>query len=618
MTATGSQTPPVPADANRRAPSGYPRDATVHGEFAARAAATPDAIALESDTERLTYRELETRANQLALALAAAGAAPGRCVGICLPRSPTFVIAMLATLKTGAAYVPLDPTLPRERLAFMVADCATPVIVTEPRYADLLPAGSAVIDSMPPPNGGAFTPHTGTALDPAYVMYTSGSTGHPKGVVVPHRGIVRLVHGEFIHFGADEVFLALAPVGFDASTLEIWGALLHGARLAVFTAPHPVPAAIGEAIRRFEVTTLWLTAALFQQVVDIDIEILRPLRQLLSGGDVLSVTHAARVVEQFAHLRFVNGYGPTENTTFTCCHQVVAADLSQASIPIGRPIAHTTVYVVDAHDALVPIGVEGELVTGGDGLALGYLGQPELTAEKFVADPFQAGERVYRTGDRARWRRDGTIEFLGRRDFQVKLRGFRVELEEIDAVLMAHPSVAAAVTTLRRDAPGEERLAAYVVSRLAVPLDEPALRAHLRRRLPEHMIPASFTRLDALPLSSGGKVDRSALPAPAANAAIDASDALAGQVDATVAACWREVLPRTAVGRHTSFLDVGGHSLLAVRFLAALERATGQTIALADFLRQPTIAAVTERLEQPATTQRPAIIAQPRRGGRPR
>ncbi|HEU0054938.1 MAG TPA: amino acid adenylation domain-containing protein, partial [Longimicrobium sp.] len=436
--------------------------ATVDALFAQAAATAPEAVALAWEGGRMTYAELDERANRLAHHLRRAGVAAGTRVGVCLERGPEMVVATLGALKAGGAYVPLDAAYPAERLAFMLADSAVPVLVTESRLAGRLPAHDARVirvddDAAAIAAESSTAIHAGTDSEAAaYVMYTSGSMGRPKGVEVPHRAIVRLVRGQdYVSIDPSDVFLQLAPASFDAATLELWGPLLNGARLALHPAGQPSVESIGRALAEHGVTILWLTAGLFQLVVEERIEVLRGVRQLLAGGDVLSVPHVRRVLAELPATALINGYGPTENTTFTCCHRVVEAPREGESIPIGRPIANTYVRVLDAGMRPAPVGVPGELYAGGAGLALGYLNQPELTAEKFVADPFAPGARLYRTGDRVRWRADGTVEFLGRVDTQVKIRGYRVEPGEIEARLLEHAAVREAAVVVREDTVGD-------------------------------------------------------------------------------------------------------------------------------------------------------------------
>jgi amino acid adenylation domain-containing protein len=453
-------------------PGAYPRASTVHAEFARVAGARPQATALSWDGGTMTYGELHARSSRLANHLRRAGVGPDAPVALLVERGPEAVVALLGILKAGGAYVPVDPRYPAERIRAMLDDCGARVAVAQERVASLLdggPARAVLIDRdadairrEPDADPGVDGGPDGAA----YVLYTSGSTGRPKGVVVPHRAVLRLVRGaDYVRLGDDDVMLQLAPVAFDASTLELWGPLLNGGRLALYPPEPPALESLGAFMGRHGVTTAWLTAGLFHQMADDGLSGLRGLRQLLAGGDVLSVPHVRRVMEAYPELRLVNGYGPTENTTFSCCHPVAPGDLERASVPIGRPIAGSTAYVLDEHLRPVPVDVPGQLHVGGDGLARGYLRAPGLTASRYLPDPFARtpGARMYATGDRARWRPDGTLEFLGRIDQQVKIRGFRIEPGEVESVLDRHPAVAASVVHVREDAPGDRRLVAYVV-----------------------------------------------------------------------------------------------------------------------------------------------------------
>ncbi|HEU4882207.1 MAG TPA: amino acid adenylation domain-containing protein, partial [Longimicrobium sp.] len=553
--------------------------ATVDALFARAAAAAPEAVALAWDGGRMTYAELDERANRLAHHLRRAGVAAGTRVGVCLERGPEMVVATLAALKAGGAYVPLDPAYPAERLAFMLADTAVSVLVTESSLTDRLPAHAARVIQVDAdaaaiaaePADALAAPDTGTDPEaPAYVMYTSGSTGRPKGVEVPHRAIVRLVRGQdYLSIDPSDVFLQLAPASFDAATLELWGPLLNGARLAIHPAGQPSVESIGRALEEHGVTVLWLTAGLFHLVVEERIGVLRGVRQLLAGGDVLSVPHVRRVLAELPETALINGYGPTENTTFTCCHRIGAAE-DGISIPVGRPIANTYVRVLDAGMQPAPMGVPGELYAGGAGLALGYLNRPELTAEKFVADPYLPGARLYRTGDRVRWMADGTLEFMGRVDTQVKIRGFRIELGEIETALRQSPGVRDCTVVVRDEETGGRRLVAYVVGEA----EADALRDRLRLGLPEYMLPSAFVFLDALPLTANGKLDRKALPAPEEDAYARGSyEAPLGEVEAALAEIWSELLGVERVGRRDHFFELGGHSLLAIKLIERMRRA---------------------------------------------
>ena len=452
--------------------TGYPCDLAIPQVFEAQVERTPEAIAVEHGDTTLSYRELNARANRLARRLRTAGVGPDVPVAVCLDRSPELMVALVAILKAGGAYVPLDPEYPAERLAWMMKDTGSPVLLTDSSHAAVLPdGGGAVIrlDTIADEIAGESAANLPSGAGPdhlAYIIYTSGSTGTPKGAAIPHRGVLRLLFGQdYVALGPSQRVLQLAPISFDASTLEVWGALLHGGCCVLFAERVPTAADLAAALARHDVTTLWLTASLFNAVVDEAPAALQGVRQVLTGGEALSVAHIQRAQAALPGTQLIKGYGPTESTTFTCCYPIPRPVGEVPSIPIGRPIAHTQVYVLD--DRLQPVagGVAGELYIGGHGLARGYWNRPALTADRFVPDPFGAepGARLYRTGDRVRWRADGTIEFLGRLDDQVKVRGFRIEPGEIEAALAQHPGVRGVSVVAREDVPGDRRLVAYVV-----------------------------------------------------------------------------------------------------------------------------------------------------------
>jgi amino acid adenylation domain-containing protein len=588
----------------------YPREATIGDLFLSQAARTPEAVALVAQGERLTYRELDARANRLAHYLRCRSVGPEGRVGICLERSVDLVVGLLGILKAGAAYVPLDPSLPTDRLRFLLADAQVAVLLTDGRNVGRVPSDSvrtticldderAVIarESSEPPQCRAL------AGNLACVMYTSGSTGVPKGVAVPHRAVVRLVRDtDYFRGGPDETFLQLAPVAFDASTFEIWGALLTGARLVVAPPGALSLVDIGRVVRERGVTTLWLTAGLFHLMADRDLDDLRGLRQLLAGGDVLSVTHVERVLRELPRCRLLNGYGPTESTTFASCHPLVAADL-RGSVPIGRPIANTRAYVLDGHMRPVAVGIPGELYLGGAGLARGYLGRAGMTAERFVPDPFgpafggDLGGRLYRTGDRVRWRDDGVLEFLGRMDDQIKLRGHRVEPGEVEASLRAHAGVREAVVLAREVIAGEKCLVAYLVPEQPAPAVS-ELRVFLEQRLPDFMVPSAFVLLEQLPLSANGKVDRRLLPLPVADPADSVQPFLAprGPVEEVLAGIWATVLRIDRVGVHDNFFELGGHSLLATQVVSRILATLEVELPLRAIFEAPTVAGLAEHV----------------------
>jgi amino acid adenylation domain-containing protein len=406
----------------------YPRAASVHGLFEEEVALWADAAAVVSAERVVSYIELNAMANRVAIELLALGLTPRSAVGVCMERSPEMIAALLGILKAGGCYLPLDPTYPAERLRMMAEDSGVDLIITTRKNAPQgwsgLAGAAIYFEDLAP--GDFENPELEIAATaPAYMMFTSGSTGRPKGVVIPHRGIVRLVRGQdYVSLTAEETILQFGPVGFDASTFEIWGALLNGGRLAL--APPGVLGLeqMGESIRALGVTTCLITTGLFHLMVDERVEAFAPLRQVVAGGDVLSVPHARKLLTAYPNLRLVNAYGPTEGTTIATCHVVSTADFERRTMPIGRPIANTKVAILDEARVPVPCAQDGELYIGGDGLAIGYWNRAELTAERFVE---VSGQRYYRTGDRARWLEDGLIEFLGRQDHQVKVRGFRIE-----------------------------------------------------------------------------------------------------------------------------------------------------------------------------------------------
>ena len=593
----------------------YPRHACLHELFEAQAAERPEAVAVVSSGGSLSFGALNRLANGLAHRLRRQGVRPETRVGICVERSPQMVVGLLGILKAGGAYVPLDPSHPPIRLAALVRDAGVSLVVTQPHLLDsilALDVPAVCVDGAAPAltPAEAGNPDSGAAPESlAYVMYTSGSTGRPKGVGVPHRAVVRLVKAaDYARLTADEVFLQLAPLAFDASTFEIWGSLLNGARLVIFPAGPPTPEALAETVTRHRVTTLWLTAGLFHELVDRQLAGLAPVRQLLAGGDVLSGPHVARVLRELPHCHLINGYGPTEATTFTCCGRLTLANLG-SSVAIGRPIANTRVFLLDGRLEPVPIGATGELHVAGDGLARGYLDRPDLTAETFIPDPWSAepGGRMYRTGDLARYRPDGVIEFLGRRDRQVKILGFRVEPGEIEAALAQHPAVKHALVMLREDRPGDRRLVAYVVCEAGGAVSPAALRGFLRTTLPEYLVPAAFVAMEALPLTPSGKVDRRALPVADLSAAPPDGAFVAPrtEIETALARLWAQALGRSRVAVHDNFFDLGGHSLLAVQALARIRQAFEIDLALHDFFAHPTVAEMA-----PVILQR--LVADPR------
>lgn len=592
----------------------YPREATIGSLFEEQAARTPDAVALVAATgdAAWTFDALNRSANRLAHHLKSFGVRPETRVALHLNRSPELIVAILAVLKSGGACVPLDPQLPFKRAAFVLADASPAVVVSRERLAGGLPttaAGLICVDS----DAGAIAdctdsnpPDTGSATGLAQILYTSGSTGEPKGVAVIHRGVVRLVKGAgYARFGPDEVFLQAAPASFDASTFEIWGSLLNGGRLVVLETPTPGLDDIAEAVARQGVTTLWLTAGLFHLAVDKRLRDLRPLRRLLAGGDVLSVPRVRAALQGLPDCALVNGYGPTEGTTFSACHSIRNLAESASSVPIGRPIANTHIYLLDGEGCCVPPGEEGEIYIGGDGLARGYWNRAALTAESFIESPFEDSSeaRLYRTGDLARIGPDGLLEFLGRRDQQVKLQGYRVELGEIEAVLLRHAGVAGGVVEARATASGTRRLVAYVVPRQNGACDDGGLRAYLQRELPDYMVPAAFVKLRELPLTANGKVDRRALPEPSFGGT-GAGEPPRTETEAAIAQVWSAVLEIEAVDCDGNFFDLGGSSLMLIEAHARLQSRLARDLSITDLFEHPTVRALARAIDGSAGSQK--------------
>ncbi|HLL45115.1 MAG TPA: amino acid adenylation domain-containing protein, partial [Longimicrobiaceae bacterium] len=522
---------------------------------------------------------------------------PDARVGLCVERSPGMVTAMLAILKAGGAYVPLDPGFPAERLAFLLRDSGTRVLVAGKGLAERFGAFDGdVVEPVPGEDGGDDA-RPAVEVSPehlAYVTYTSGSTGEPKGTEVPHRAFPGFFDGVgYARFDAGEVLLQHSSTSWDAAAMELWPALLTGGRCVLYDGTTPELPRLAETIRRHGVTTLWLPSALFNVVVDGMPELLEGVRQLVVGGEAVSPAHARRALEAYPGLRLVNGYGPSECTVFATCWPVPAG-FDGHTVPIGRPIGDRRVYVLDGGLEPVPVGVPGELYVGGPAVARGYLGRPALTAGAFVPDPFSAdGGRLYRSGDRVRWRPDGTLEFTGRVDRQVKVRGFRVETGEVEAVLARHPAVREAAVVARDDAAGVKRLVAYLVPDGVLVPD--AVREHARATLPEYMVPSALVVLDALPLTRNGKLDRRALPAPAWE-----TDgrfvAPRTPVEEILAGIWAEALGTERVGAHDDFFALGGHSLAATRVLSRVAKTLGTEVQLRVLFEAPTLAGFAARV----------------------
>lgn len=578
----------------------YPRDASLQQLFEHQVSLHPDSIALHFEDAEISYGDLNRRANRIAHALCRRGIQSNVPIGLWMRRTPDMIASMLGILKAGAAYFPLEPNSPAARLAFMLEDSGAQLILTDGMMRAKLPptavktlgldeliATTSAMEQENPPIGAS-------SGDLAYVMYTSGSTGNPKAVAIAQRSVVRLVHApDYVELGPQETLLHLATPAFDVATFEIWGALLHGSPLVLGPDGLPDYVELEALIRRHGVSVIWLTAGLFNSVIDNHPQMLATVRQILTGGEALSVAHIRRAQQLLPQSTFVNGYGPTENTTFTCCYRIPRPLPEKLrSIPIGRPVPATQVYVLDEHLKAVPVGIVGELCAGGEGLARGYLNRPELNAERFIDNPFQPGTRLYRTGDLVRWLPDGNLEFIGRNDSQVKLRGYRIELGEIQTKLDHHPSVRNSVVVLEKGPAADSRLVAYYV-----PIDDQTpttseLKAFLEASLPTYMIPSVFLALNNLPLTANGKIDYAKLdgvPATTQTTAVAESVRLT-PVEEALAAIFCEVLSLDHVGIHDDFFALGGHSLLAAQVIARFRMSFDVEIRLRTLFERPTVA----------------------------
>jgi len=583
----------------------YPANQCIHQLFEAQAEHSPDAIAVRVADQHFTYQELNKGSNQLAHYLQKLGVGPEVLVGLWMEQSSEAVAGMLGILKAGGAYVPLEPTYPLERLRFMLEDAQVSVLLTHQRFADQLECGTNVVcldrDWQAIAQESEENPSSQVGADNlAYVIYTSGSTGKPKGVAVTHRAVSRLVcNTNYVQLEPTDKVAQVANISFDAATFEIWGALLNGAQLVGMRRDVTLsPPDFTAQIQQQQISVLFLTTALFNQIASVVPGAFNSLRYLLFGGEVADPRSVEAVLKQGPPQQLLHVYGPTENTTFTSWYRVQDVPERAISIPIGRAIANTQIYLLDAHLNPVPIGVSGEIYLGGDGLARGYLNRPQLTAERFVPNPFssQPKARLYKSGDLARYRLDGNIEFLGRMDEQVKLRGFRIELGEIEAVLGQHPVVREAVIAVQ-EIDGDRRLVAYIVPSHQQAPTNSDLRCFLKSKLPDYMLPSAFVVLKALPLTPNGKVDRRALSLTAVKTeSAEVEVAPRTSIEVALAEIWSKILG-LQVGVYDNFFQLGGHSLLATQLLLRVRNVFQVEIPLRSLFETPTIAGLAQYIE---------------------
>ncbi|MDT0328087.1 non-ribosomal peptide synthetase [Nocardiopsis lambiniae] len=597
-------------------------DRTVAEVFEEHVRRDPDAVAVVFGGERLTYAELDARANRLAHHLVARGVCRGEAVGVLLDRGVELAVTVVAATKAGAPYLLLDAGFPDERLRSLAGSAGVRAVVTRGVWADRVPAvvPPVLVDEHAEVIGreSGVAPCAGVTPDEGMsVIFTSGSTGRPKGVLTSHRAVVGTFVGQdYVDFGPDHVWLQCAPVSWDGFVLEFWGALLSGAACVLQPERSPEPDRIVDLVRRESVTTLWLSAGLFNLLLDEHPGVFSSVRQVMTGGESPSVEHLRRFRAMFPGVRLVHGYGPAEAMIFTNALTLTAT--AEGRVPVGGPLAGKRVYVLDEWLRPVPPGVAGEVYAAGVGLAYGYVGRPGDTAERFLPDPFGGpGERIYRTGDLGRWTEDGELVVVGRADGQVKIRGFRIEPGEVEAVLTALPQVAAAVVTAWGATVGERRLVAHVALEPGADPDPVGLRSSVASVLPEHMVPSAVVVLERLPLTANGKVDRRALPEPDF-AALSSGRAPRDAREEVLCGLFAEVLGLDSVTIDDSFFDLGGHSLLATRLIARIRASHGAEVTLKDLFRTPTVAELVQRIDQapPTRRTRPKLSRRTHRGAR--
>jgi amino acid adenylation domain-containing protein len=578
----------------------YPANKCVHELFEEQVARTPDAVAIVFEDQQLTYAEVNRQANQVANYLRTLGVGPETLVGVRMERSARLIVALLGIVKAGAAYLPLDLAYPKDRIAFMLSDAQAPVVLTEARLAKDLPESNARVVSLDA-NWNEIAKQSpenpakrGTSDNLVYVIYTSGSTGVPKGVSVTHKAINRLVFNtNYVELSATDRVAQASNSSFDAATFEIWGALLHGARLVGITKDVALsPKQFAAEIRAQKISVMFLTTALFNQIARDVPDAFGSMRQLMFGGEAVDPHWVREVLKHGPPERLLHVYGPTECTTFASWFLIKSVPEGANTVPIGRPISNTETYIVDRYFNPTPVGVPGELYLGGDGLAREYLNRPELTSERFVANPFSEdkGARLYKTGDVVRYLPDGNIEFVGRVDHQVKVRGFRIELGEIETALLEHPAISEAVVSVS-DERGDKRLVAYFVPAKDTVVTPEELREFLKRKLADYMLPSVYVALSALPLSPNGKIDRRALAGTTGVKLEFKANFVApnDEFELKLAKIWEKVLGVRQVGCDDNFFELGGHSLLAVRLFAQIESAFGRNLPLATLFQAPTV-----------------------------
>lgn len=587
---------------------GYPDGVPVHHVFAQRVEEMPDAVALEGIEGKLTYRQLDERADQIAGLLKKHGVRPGDFVATALPRRFDMPATFLGILKCGAAYCPLDLNHPAERIELILKDAKVSAVITNSDRAAQLPQVDIPVLVLDAP--GTFDSVEASSLDLVNlsdvicVLYTSGSTGLPKGVLIPHRGVIRLLfESDHIPLGPGTRMLHHSPLVFDLSTYEIWGPLLHGGQCILYPGKGLVFHELRSAIRQFKVNTLSLGPAPFNLIIDDDPDVLTGIDYLILGGEPMSPTHARKGLARFPHLHLVNGYGPTEASTFATTY-TVPQDCSQSakSVPIGKPLVRTTVYIYDANNQLITDATPGELLIGGEGVALGYLNRPELTAEKFIADPFSKDPkaRLYRTGDLCRWLPDGNLDYIGRIDHQVKIRGHRIEPGEIETAILRHPNIAQCIVVAGGEA-ADRFLIGYFTVKRGQTCSTDELRQHLKSQLPAYLVPEWLMLLPKLPINANGKVDRKALPDPRISAPVKSPTVPRTKLESELSDLWKQILRVENLGIDDCFFALGGTSIGMMKLCALIERRMQRFVSVGNFIAASTVAKMARFLDAPDT-----------------
>ncbi len=594
----------------------YPKTKTLNKLFEEMVDKYPDNTALVFEDKQLTYRELNEKANQLARVLRDKGYAAKSLIGMMVERSFEMIIGIMAILKAGGAYLPIDPDYPDARITGILEDSETPVVLTQSSVlkrtclSDISGIEIIVIDEITDMLSEKSTENMEAVNswdDLAYVMYTSGSTGKPKGNLITHYNISRVVlNTNYIDIDEKDILLQLSTYAFDGSTFDIYGALLNGAKLVMVNKDALLDMTrLSELIAKEEITLFFITTSLFNALVDVNIECLKTIRKVLTGGERISIKHASKALAYMGEGRLVHVYGPTESTVYATSYNINNIDEKNPVIPIGKPIANTQIYVMNSSNKLQPIGIPGELCISGDGLAAGYLKRPELTAEKFIPNPFIQGERIYKTGDLVRWLPDGNIEFLDRIDTQVKLRGFRIELGEIEARLLTYEGMKEAVVLCRQNEEGSKFLYAYLVADKE--LSVPELRNHLSQELPDYMVPSYFSQLDIMPLTPNGKVDKNALDAYEKMESGVEYAAARNDIEGTLVAAWEEVLGVKGIGINDNYFSQGGDSIKAIQIASKLQK-ENLKMEIRDLFQHPTIGELSSYIKAAGKKAEQAVV----------